>query len=79
MKKAFLKFMGYVGDVDCPFYTFNVSTYKTYIEVAFTIATAVKPSDLGWLNTHLEGGRWFVVGERDTVKLIVRFDKTDDE
>lgn len=79
MKKAFLKFMEHVLDDGCPFYTFNVSTYKTDIEVVFVIATTVKPADLGWINTHLVGGRWFLAAEENSIRLIIRFDDTDND
>lgn len=71
--------MEHVLSIDCPFYTFNVQTYKTYIDVTFIIATSIKPNDLGWLNTHLIGGRWFLVAENDTIKVIVRFEDTDED
>lgn len=70
--------MEHVLSIDCPFYTFNVQTYKTYIDVTFIVATSIKPNDLGWLNTHLIGGRWFLVAENDTIKVIVRFEDTDE-
>lgn len=79
MKKAFLQFMGDVLICDCPFYTFSVTTYKSYIEVVFIIATMIKPSDLGWINDHLVGGRWFLVAEENSIRLIVRFDKTEND
>lgn len=79
MKKAFLKFMEHVLVDGCPFYTFNVSTYKSYIEVVFVCATAIKPADLGWINTHLVDGRWFVVAEDNSIRLIIRFDNTEDD
>lgn len=79
MRKAFLKFMEHVVSIDCPFNNFSVSTYKSYIEVKFIIATSVKPNELGWLNTHLIGGRWFLVAEQGAIHLIIRFDDTNED
>lgn len=71
--------MEHVLSIDCPFYTFNVRTYKTYIDVTFIVATSIQPNDLGWLNTHLIGGRWFLVAENDSIMVIVRFEDTDED
>ena len=79
MKKAFLKFMEHVLIDGCPFYTFSISTYKSYIEVVFIVATIIKPSDLGWINTHLVGGRWFLVAEENSIRLIIRFDEPEND
>lgn len=78
MKKAFLKFMEHVVSVDCPFYPFSVSIYRTFIEVKFVTKCSVKPGDLGWLNTHLIGGRWFIISENDSIAVIVRFEADND-
>ncbi len=79
MKKAFLEFMTHVMTNDCPFYTYNVSIYKSFIDVVFVISTTINPSDLGWINTHLIGGRWFLAAENDSIRLTIRFDETDDD
>ena len=73
MKKTFLQFMEQVTDIDCPFSSFNVVSYKTFIEVTFIVATSVNPTALGWLNTHLVNGRWFITAEADSVRIVVRF------
>lgn len=78
MKKAFLTFMGHVISIDCPFHTFSVSNYKSYIEVKFINKCYVRPEDLGWLNTHLIGGRWFIISENDSTIVLVRFEEDND-
>lgn len=62
---------------DCPFNSFNVVSYKSFIDVTFIVATSVKPNDLGWLNTHLVDGRWFITAENDSIRIIVRFEDKD--
>lgn len=79
MRKAFLKFMEQVMTNACPFYNFSVSIYKSFIEVKFIIATSVRPEELGWLNTHLIGGRWFIIAENDSIRLVVRFDNENED
>ena len=79
MRQSFLKFMEQVMSIDCPFYNFIVSTYKNFIEVNFIIITSIRPEELGWLNTHLIGGRWFLIAKDDSIRLIVRFEEDNDD
>lgn len=77
MRKAYLKFMEHVGSIDCPFFSFSVNFYRSYIEVRFIIASSLNSEDLGWLNHHLLGGRWFLTAEENSVIIVVRFEETD--
>lgn len=77
MRKAFLKFMEQVMCNDCPFSSFNVASYKSFMDVTFIVSTSVRPNDLGWLNTHLVDGRWFITAEDDSIRIIVRFENKD--
>ena len=79
MRKAYLKFMEHVVSIDCPFFSFSVKFYRSYIEVRFIIASSLTPEDLGWLNTHLLGGRWFLTAEEDSVIIVVRFEETNED
>ena len=78
MRKAFLKFMEHVVSIDCPFFSFSVNFYRSYIEVRFINELSLTPENLGWLNTHLLGGRWFITAEGDSVIIVVRFEETDE-
>lgn len=71
--------MEHVIAIDCPFYNFSVSTYKSYIEVRFIVTTSIWPDELGWLNTHLIGGRWFIIAENDSIRLTVRFEEENED
>lgn len=79
MKKAFLKFMEHIIDFDCPFSRFTVTTYKGFIEVKFIITDSICPEDLGWLNTHLVDGRWFITTGVSIISLVVRFFENDED
>lgn len=76
-KKIFLAFAACLTDPDCPWGKSIVSSKLSYIEVMFTTSCMVHPSDLGWLNAHAVGGRWFITSEDDEIHIVVRFE--DDE
>lgn len=69
--------MEQVTDIDCPFSSFYFVSYKSFIDVTFIVSTSVNPTDLGWLNTHLVDGRWFITAENDSIRIIVRFEDKD--
>lgn len=79
MKSASLEFMKYLLMVDSPFHNFSVRTYKSYVEVNINPAGAIKPTDLGWLNTHSSGGRWSVILETEGMVIRVCFDDVNDD
>lgn len=71
--------MEHVLEDGCPFVTFSVSTYSSFIDVIFDNFTTIRPEELDWINTHLVGGRWWLTAEDNFVKLIIRFDEPSDD
>ena len=71
--KNFMNFVTFLTYPDCPWATSVIKQHKTYIEVKFITSCVVRPSDLGWLNTHAIGGEWFVTTEDDEIHIVVRF------
>ena len=78
-EKNFQEFVKHLTDTCCPWQKSYVSICTSYIEVTFTTTSVVRPSDLGWLNTHAVGGKWFVTSENDETHIVVRFYDDDDE
>jgi hypothetical protein len=78
-EKNFLDFVKHLTDICCPWHKSVVAIYATYIEVTFVTSTMVRPSDLGWLNTHAVGGEWFVTSEDNETHIVVRFHENDEE
>ena len=78
MRKNFLDFVTWLTDPDCPWHKSIISIHVSYIDVMFVTSCQIHPSDLGWLNTHAVGGRWFITSENDEIQVIVRF-QDDDE
>lgn len=79
MQKNFLDFMSFLTDPDCPWATSVVNTHTSYIDVMFVTSCMVRPSDLGWLNTHVVGGEWFITSENDEIHIVVRFHNDDEK
>lgn len=78
MQENFLNFVAHLFDNCCPWTKSVIKTYPTSIEVRFITTTMVKPSDLGWLNTHCVGGEWFVTSQDDETHIVLRFYEDDE-
>lgn len=79
MIKNFMNFVACLTDTDCPWATSVIKTHKSYIEVMFITSCVLRPSELGWLNTHAIGGEWFVTSENDETHIVVRFHENNEE
>lgn len=77
-EKNFLNFVAFLTDIDCPWHKSVVTILPTSIEVRFITTSMVHPSDLGWLNTHAVGGKWFITSENDETHIVVRFYDEED-
>lgn len=73
MKENVMKFMGHLLDVDSPFNDYAVKKLPNIIDVVITTNATIEPSALGWLNTHLVGGRWWISADADCVQITIRF------
>lgn len=78
MNKHFLDFMGHLTDNCCPWSTSIIKITQTYIDVVFATSGSVQPVDLGWVNTHAVGSKWFITAEDGKVRVVVRFYDDDD-
>lgn len=79
INENFLNFVTYLTDIECPFHKSVIETCPNSIEVRFLTTSIVKPSDLGWLNTHVVGGEWFISTGYDEIHIVVRFYNEDEE
>lgn len=79
MGRNFLNFVQCLLNPECPWSGSGITTHSSYIELRFFTSCIVKPADLGWLNTHANGGEWFITSDHNYIQVVVRFHKEDDE
>lgn len=72
-EKNFFHFVEHLTDTCCPWHKSVLSIHTSFIEVMFITSCTVRPSDLGWLNTHAVGGQWFLTSEDNETHIVVRF------
>lgn len=77
-EKNFQEFVKHLTDTCCPWQKSIVSIYTSSIEVTFITTSMVRPSDLGWLNTHAVGGLWSITAVDNETHIVVRFFDDDD-
>lgn len=77
-EKNFFHFVEHLTDACCPWSKSVLSIRPNFIEVMFITSCTVNPSDLGWLNTHAVGSKWFVTSEDNETHIVVRFFDDDD-